>query len=158
MDVIRTVLLPVLGRFGVEDGLELKVTKRGSAPGGGGEVVFQCPNVRSVNPVRLLDMGRVKRIRGIVYTTRVAPQIANRVVDVCRGKLNALIPDVYIYTDHYTGPDSGLSPGFGVSLVAESTTGTLHSAEGVAAQGELPEDLGRWPAAVVSFLPRVAAG
>lgn len=35
------------------------------------------------------------------------------------------------------------SPGFGLTLVAESTTGVLLSAEGVGAAGMLPEDLSR---------------
>ena len=35
--------LPVLKRFFlVDDGLELKVQRRGSAPGGGGQVLFIC--------------------------------------------------------------------------------------------------------------------
>ena len=46
VDIIRTVGLPVLKRFGVEDGLELKVIRRGLRPNGGGEIMFQCPHVR----------------------------------------------------------------------------------------------------------------
>lgn len=145
VDVIRTVTLPLLKRFGIEDGLELKVTKRGCAPEGGGEVVFQCPNTRMVTPMdpAYLDVGKIKRIRGLAYTARVPPQIASRVVDACRVELNKFIPDVYIYTDHYSGEDAGKSPGFGLSLVAETTTGNLLSAEVVANKGELPEDLGQ---------------
>ncbi len=39
---------------------------------------------------------------------RVAATTANRVVDSARGLLNKLLPDVYIYTDHYTGAEAGL--------------------------------------------------
>jgi RNA 3'-terminal phosphate cyclase-like protein len=39
--------------------------------------------------------------------------------------LNHLIPDVFIYTDHYKGRDAGASPGFGCSLAAESTEGVV---------------------------------
>lgn len=46
--------------------------------------------------------------------------------------LTKFLPDVYIYTDHFKGVDSGLSPGYGLSLVAETTTGCTLSVEGTA--------------------------
>lgn len=57
----------------------------------------------------------------------------------------ALLQDVYIYSDHYRGPDSGASSGYGLSLVAETTTGCVLSAEMMAARdgSTLPEDIGR---------------
>ncbi|RUP43445.1 RNA 3'-terminal phosphate cyclase/enolpyruvate transferase [Jimgerdemannia flammicorona] len=143
VDTLRTVTLPQLKRFGVEDGLELKIIKRGAPPLGGGEILFHCPNVRQLCPVQFTDEGRIKRIRGIAYCTRVSPQTANRLVDSARSVLNRYIPDVYIYTDVYKGPESGKSPGFSLSLVAESTTGVLLSAERAAEKGETPEDLSR---------------
>ena len=78
VDVIRTVALPLLQRFGVEEGLELTVNTRGAPPLGGGEVVIQCPVVRTLKPLRLLEAGKIKRVRGIVYSARIAPTIANR--------------------------------------------------------------------------------
>jgi RNA 3'-terminal phosphate cyclase-like protein len=77
--------------------------------------------------------------RGVAYCTRVSPQTANRIVDTSRGVFNKLIPDVYIYSDHYRGAESGLSPGFGLSLVAETTTGIFIGAEATATAGSLPE-------------------
>eukprot|EP00045_Choanoeca_perplexa_P005772 m.48384 g.48384 ORF g.48384 m.48384 type:complete len:360 (-) comp13285_c0_seq3:72-1151(-) len=142
VDIIRTVLLPVMKRFGVEDGLELKVIRRGLRPGGGGEIMFQCPVVRKLDPLRCVDVGLIKRIRGLVYTARIAPTTANRVIDKCRQVLNTFIPDVYLYTDHYTGKEAGISPGYGLSLVAETSTKALLSIELAAGQGQLPEELG----------------
>ncbi|KAI8925597.1 RNA 3'-terminal phosphate cyclase/enolpyruvate transferase [Entophlyctis helioformis] len=128
-DLIRTLLLPQLSRFGIEDGLELKIAKRGAPPLGGGQVVFRCPIVRQLKPLQFIDAGHIKRIRGIAYATRMSPQMANRVVEAARGLLTRYIPDVYIYTDVYKGQESGRSPGYALSLVAESTTNTLLSAE-----------------------------
>ncbi|CAG8596410.1 8311_t:CDS:2, partial [Acaulospora morrowiae] len=143
VDSVRTVTLPQLRRFGIEDGLELKISKRGSAPLGGGEVNFKCPNVKALKPMQFTDEGRIKRIRGIACCTRVSPQNANRMVDSARSILNRYIPDVYIYTDVYKGEESGKSPGFALSLVAESTTGSLVAAEQAANPGETPEDIGQ---------------
>lgn len=87
----------------------LQIRKRGAPPEGGGEVFLRVPVVKSLAPINLIDEGKIKRIRGIAYTTKISPQIANRVVDGARSILNNLLPDVYIYTDHFKGKDSGLS-------------------------------------------------
>lgn len=145
VDGFRNVTVRLLKHFGLEDGLELKVLKRGAPPRGGGEVVFTCPCVRELKPINLTEEGFVKRIRGVAYATRVSPQIANRIVDSARGVLNKFIPDVYIYSDHFRGPDSGASPGYGLSLVAETTSGCCLGAERTAVPDDgatLPEEIG----------------
>lgn len=109
---------------------------------GGGEVVFSCQPVRQLKPVQFIDEGRIKRVRGIAYCTRVSPQTANRLVESARSLLNRYIPDIYIYTDVYKGAESGKSPGFALSLVAESNTDVLLSAEKAAEAGQTPEDVG----------------
>ncbi|CAO3642533.1 unnamed protein product [Cunninghamella blakesleeana] len=141
VDIIRTVLIPQLNRFGIEDA-QLKITKRGAPPLGGGEVIFTCNSVRQVKPVQFTEEGRIRKIRGIAYCTRVSPQTANRLVESARSLLNRYIPDIFIYTDVYKGAESGKSPGFALSLVAESTTGALISAEKAAEGGQTPEDVG----------------
>lgn len=141
VDVLRTVTLPLLRYFGV-DGASLQVAKRGAPPLGGGEVQLQVPPVRQLTPVSLLELGKVRRVRGVAYGTKVSPQIANRMVDGSRGVLNDFLPDVWVYTDLHKGKTSGLSAGFGLALVAETTSGALISAEHAGAAGVLPEDVG----------------
>ncbi|TSL28227.1 RNA 3'-terminal phosphate cyclase-like protein [Bagarius yarrelli] len=75
-------------------------------------------------------------------------KMANRIVDSARSILNKFIPDIYIYTDHMKGVSSGKSPGFGLTLVAETVNGTFLSAEMASTpqgQGDpvLPEELGK---------------
>jgi len=43
--------------------------------------------------------------------------------------LNSLLADVFIFTDHVGGKEAGLSPGYGLTLVAETTAKNLISAE-----------------------------
>ncbi|KAK0134378.1 RNA 3'-terminal phosphate cyclase-like protein [Merluccius polli] len=74
--------------------------------------------------------------------------MANRIVDSARSVINKFIPDIYIYTDHLKGANSGKSPGFGLVLVAETQKGFFLSAElSSTPQGQgpalLPEDLGK---------------
>ncbi|PSR94113.1 hypothetical protein PHLCEN_2v4541 [Hermanssonia centrifuga] len=64
-DLIRTVTLPHLQLFGISEGLELRIKKRGSAPLGGGEVQFLCPIIKQVKTLNFVDSGKIKRIRGI---------------------------------------------------------------------------------------------
>lgn len=65
VDMLRTVSLPTLHLFGIIDGLELQIKKRGAAPLGGGLVIFKCPVVKNVKTLDFVDAGRIKRIRGI---------------------------------------------------------------------------------------------
>ncbi|KAJ9071638.1 hypothetical protein DSO57_1035079 [Entomophthora muscae] len=107
VDLIRTVSLRHLKRFGIEDNVELKINKRGAPPLGGGEVYFSCSTIRQLKPIRVLEEGRIKRIRGIAYSTRVSPQTTNRVVEAARSVLNRYIPDIFIVTDAYKKNESG---------------------------------------------------
>eukprot|EP01128_Nolandella_sp_AFSM9_P001552 TRINITY_DN1174_c0_g1_i1.p1 TRINITY_DN1174_c0_g1~~TRINITY_DN1174_c0_g1_i1.p1 ORF type:complete len:412 (-),score=80.35 TRINITY_DN1174_c0_g1_i1:221-1300(-) len=141
VDAFRTVVVPTLTKFGLAEGVEFKVLKRGAPPLGGGEILFRCPAVKQLSSLDLVDPGKIRRVRGIVYTTRMTPNIANRIVDVTKGILTPYVKDVFIYTDHYKGPESGLSPGYGVTLVAETTTGCHLSSESMAEKQTLPEDI-----------------
>ncbi|KZS87468.1 18S rRNA biogenesis protein [Sistotremastrum niveocremeum HHB9708] len=139
-DLIRTVTLTHLQLFNISDGLELRIKKRGAAPLGGGEVHFLCPVVRQIKTLNFVDAGKIKRIRGISHSVRVSPQFSNRMIEACRSVLNRYIPDIYLYSDVFKGEESGKSPGYALSLVAESTTGALHCSESVSEPGGSPED------------------
>ncbi|ORZ34249.1 putative RNA-3'-phosphate cyclase [Catenaria anguillulae PL171] len=130
-DTIRTATLPFLAAaYGLDaGGLEVQVKARGSAPLGGCDVRLIVQPALRLHPARLLDQGRVLKIRGIAACTRVAPAMATRLANAARSKLTRYIPDVYVYADAARKDTAGLSPGFAVSLVAESTTGVRYIAE-----------------------------
>ena len=46
VDTFRLTTLPILKRFDVQEGLDLKIESRGAAPNGGGEVLLTVPIVR----------------------------------------------------------------------------------------------------------------
>ena len=82
-------------------------------------------------------------------------------VGAARGLLNPYLADVHIFTDAVRGKESGKSPSYGLHLVAETTTGCLLSAEGVAwrssdALPTRPEEIGRYAAA--SLLDAIQRG
>ncbi|KAF5292854.1 hypothetical protein FQR65_LT11106 [Abscondita terminalis] len=149
VDYILNAFLPILKRFTIyHQNLELKILKRGMAPNGGGEVRFLCSISKQVHPLQLLDAGMIKRIRGVAYTLRVSPLIANRMVDAAKGVLLKFIPDVYITTDQRKGLQSGKSPGYGIHLVAETNEGIFYVAEQMSQSGSgssnslVPEEVG----------------
>ncbi|TQD98437.1 hypothetical protein C1H46_016038 [Malus baccata] len=130
VDTFRSTTLPMLKHFGVpSEGLDLKIQSRGSAPQGGGEVFLSIPIVQSLTAVNWTDEGMVKRIRGVTFSTRVSTQFENTMVYAARGIFNLLLPDVHVFTDHRSGQQAGHSPGYGISLVAETTSGCCISAD-----------------------------
>ncbi|XP_019105145.1 probable RNA 3'-terminal phosphate cyclase-like protein isoform X2 [Beta vulgaris subsp. vulgaris] len=131
VDTFRSTTLNILKRFGVpSEGLQLKIESRGVPPLGGGEVALSVPIVHSnLTAVNWIDEGMVKRIRGVSFSTRVSTQFENTIIHSARGIFNNLLPDVRIFTDHKAGAQAGKSPGFGVSLVAETTSGCYISAD-----------------------------
>ncbi|KAF9053819.1 18S rRNA biogenesis protein [Hymenopellis radicata] len=121
-DLIRIASLPHLQLFGIADGLELRIKRRGAPPAGGGEVQFLCPVVKQAKTINFTEPGKIKRIRGIAHAVRVSPQFSNRMIESCRD-------------------ESGKSPGYALTLVAESTTSAIHCAEATSRPGVSPEDI-----------------
>jgi RNA 3'-terminal phosphate cyclase-like protein len=130
VDVLRAVTFPLLQNFGIYN-VNFHIKKRGVPPKAGGLVELSIPIIRgSLQSVYLVDEGLVKRVRGVAFCTRISPTIITRVIDSCRGVLNDYLPDVHISTDHFKGgKDGGDSPGYSISLIAETTTGALLSVE-----------------------------
>ncbi len=76
VDLIRTVTLMNLKKFGIDnmelkvaflESANLKVKKRGAPPLGGGQAIFTSQAVKELQPLNLMDEGKIRRIRGIAY-------------------------------------------------------------------------------------------
>lgn len=153
LDTWRSATVPLLRRA-VGDvaagAVQLTLSRRGVGPQGGGEVTISLPCLKAglQVPIKWTEPGLVKRIRGVAFTERVSPQAANRMVDAARGVLNPLLPDVYIFTDHRAGKAAGGGPGYGLSLVAETTTGCALAADALAASEENEDGEADTPEAV----------
>ena len=129
VDTVSNVSAPLLRRLTSNDiPVEMKVERRAARGSKGGSVVLKCGILRNkIKPVDLIDEGVIKRLRGIAYGNGVSPAFVNRIVDRTRGIFNSFLPDVYVYTDHRNEATCG--NGYGLSLVAESTTGCLLGAD-----------------------------
>lgn len=164
-DYLRASVVPLLERFGLgftsenEDpmlaptGPQIKVLRRGAAPLGGGLVDFFCPIIRELKPLDLLDLGKIKRVRGSAISCKiVSSSMTTRAAYAAKGLLQRLLPDIWITTEAHTIKKNrcGPSPALSLILTAESTTGIKLSAEtGFRKNLELPEDVGKRAAAMV---------
>jgi RNA 3'-terminal phosphate cyclase-like protein len=63
VDAFKATTLPLMKHFGIDEGLDFKIKKRGAPPNGGGEVLFTCPLVRQLQSIQLVEEGFIKRIR-----------------------------------------------------------------------------------------------
>jgi len=100
---------------------------------------------KKLESVSLVDEGKVKRVRGLLTSAKVSPQLTTRVVDKVREVFNDYIPDVWIHTDHFKKDKAGDQPGYALSLVAETTTGMVLTKDYNFNNQDfkLPEDLGK---------------
>jgi len=93
----------------------------------------------------------------VAYCTGVSASNNARMIEAARGVLNPLVGDTYIFSDVSSAPfitstnkadptgKRKIGIGFGLSLVAESSTGSLYSADLASppSGGIPPEDLGQ---------------
>ena len=101
IDCFKNAWQHLLKIFAAEGSLDITVQKRGFAPLGGGVVQIVQRFAKKLESVSMVDEGKVKRVRGLLTSAKVSPQLTTRVVDKVREVLNDYIPDVWIHTDHY---------------------------------------------------------
>ena len=142
VDLIRLCTLRILSWFGLAEGVEFHITRRGNAPTGNGEIQFVCPLLRTLSVIDRSTIGEIIRIRGTAYTARVSNNFGLRMISSAKTRLIQFTPNVYIQSDHYRAAEAGDSPGYACTLVAESMTGDLLAAEICGQPGVTPEDLG----------------
>ena len=162
VDSVRTAILPLYNQFGIFNNIELRVLRRSNpgpnGRGGGGEVQLVFGHqVRLPKTLHLLNGGRIKRSRGVAYSVGVSGSNNARMIETARGVLNPLCPDTYVFSDMSPAPlvpapertnpsaKKKIGLGFGLSLVAESSTGCLFSADVASPPegGQPPEDIGK---------------
>lgn len=139
---IRWGLLPIMEKFGVRE-VSLHTLKRGSPPNGGGEVHLIVDSlIPQPLTMHAVDRPKINTIRGVAYCARVSPSIVNRMIDSARTVLKEVGCEVNITADVWRGENSGKSPGFGITLVAESKKGWRYYCEDIGLAGDIPEELG----------------
>ncbi|CCC69785.1 hypothetical protein NCAS_0D02040 [Naumovozyma castellii] len=143
IEAIKWGLLPILEKFGCRE-CALHTLKRGSPPNGGGEVHLVVDSLIA-QPITMHELERptIATVRGVAYSTRVSPSMVNRMIDSAKKVLNKLSCPVEITADVWRGENSGKSPGWGITLVAQSKKGWCYFSEAIGDAGDVPEDIGQ---------------
>ncbi len=143
IDYLRRVLLPALGVMGFQCRIEL--LRRGFYPRGGGGVAAKVQPVKRLRPIRLMDFGEVRRVRGLSYSSRLPRHIVERMAKSAEDRLRKWgCTNVAIGLESLQAGEAGcaLDPGFGIILVAELSNGALIGADRLGEIGKRAERVG----------------
>lgn len=132
-DIFRAATLSVFKDCGI--GAAVSVKQRAVGPDGAGLVRLSVPIVTRIEaPVKVTDEGMVRRVRGVAWTCRMPPAYAVQALSSAKGVLLQLLADVHIFTDVVSGSES---QGYGLALIAETTSGRFIAAERCISGAEL---------------------
>lgn len=120
IDYYQQVLYPLMARMNIR--ADLDILGRGFYPEGGGRVKATFHPIDDIEPLKLTDLGKLRRVRGICFAQRLPKWIPDQMVEGCTSILEDYC-DVEIVTQRTTGN----SRGAGLSLVAEYDNGLLGS-------------------------------
>lgn len=140
IDSLAQALPAILEQFNLSaKHVQFKVLKRGFRPNGGGSVSLKVQKINSLDNCHWMKPGLVKRIRGTCYASKASVNIIGRVIGAARDIFNDYIPDVWIYSEYSKGNKGSLDPGYGITVVAETNTGSFISSDRCFSQFEVPE-------------------
>jgi RNA 3'-terminal phosphate cyclase (ATP) len=142
VDYIINVLKPILSKAGYN--FNIQVLRRGFYPRGGGIVRAYMEPVTSLKPIKLEDQGSIKLIKGISYSSRLPEHIANRMANSASKILKSHGFDVDIELEilQSNHPKCALSPGCGIVLWAETSTGCIIGSDSLGEIGKPAEKVG----------------
>lgn len=150
---MQQVLASLLARMGAA--IDLRVTRAGYVPTGGGEIELHIEPVRDVlTPLALTEQGVVRDVRGIALSSHLAErQVSERMARACEIELAAAgLP----CTIERALDTSASHAGASLAVWASTSAGCLLGADRAGARGRTSEAIGHFVAK--SLLTDVAAG
>lgn len=142
IDYVERILLPVLESTGFNPRIEL--IRRGFYPSGGGIVkASSTPIEGALKPIRILEFGYVKRISGIVYSSRLPSNIVDRMASTVERLLSRKGYDVVLEREVLQPPNPrcAISPGCGILLYADLSSGFRIASDRLGVKGKPAEEV-----------------
>ncbi|MDQ1278978.1 MAG: 3-terminal phosphate cyclase [Thermoproteota archaeon] len=143
VDYIQEILLPTVKKMGYKGSIELE--KRGFYPRGGGIVRADATPIEKLNPIILKESGKVTRIRGLAYSSRLPYHIVDRMAKSATKTLqDAGYPLVTIERENLQ-PGSNrcaIDPGCGIILFAEFASGAMIGSDNLGRTNKPAERVG----------------
>ena len=140
INYMRNVLLPVLKKMGVD--ADIAVHKYGYYPKGMGDVTLTVKSQRSLQPLRLENVGRLKSVKGVSVCTFLAEKrVAERQAKTASEYLaeKGYAANIQIMNDR----SNPLQKGSSIALWAETETGAIVGADAIGELGKTSERVGR---------------
>lgn len=120
IDYYQQVLYPLMSRMGIDASVE--ILGRGFYPEGGGRVKASFQPISKIKPLKLLSLGKLKKVKVNCFIQRLPRTITEQMVEGCSSVL-----EQYCELDISYQRTNGNSKGAGMSLVAEYENGLLGS-------------------------------
>jgi len=142
VDYVLHVLRPTIAKMGYN--FDINVLRRGFYPKGGGIVRVSITPIAKLKPIRLEDIGEVKVIRGVSYSSRLPDHIAKRMADSALRALKKAGFEVEIELEILQPghPKCALNPGCGIVLWAETSGGAILGSDSLGEVGKPAEKVG----------------
>ena len=143
VEFMQYVLVPTLKRLGYE--ASVGMTKRGFYPKGGGIIKAISKPIRRLSPLTLTDLGRVIKIRGFSFSSRLPPSVTEGLTSGAEAVLRrAGYQDISIENESRKSWESqcALNEGSGIFLFAETTSGMLFANDALGRKGASDQKTG----------------
>ena len=136
---MQHVLFPTLKKMGIK--VELEVVRPGYVPKGGGIIqVSTKPVDGSIEPLQLLEQGKVREITGIALSSHLGQQkVSQRMAQACQ---HTLVERGYRARIETLWDETALQAGASLALRAETDSGCLLGSDRAGKIGRSSEDIG----------------
>lgn len=138
---MQQVLLPLVRRMAAD--VKLEMTRPGYVPKGGGELVVTAnPVTGRLKPLRLVEQGTVREIRGVSLASHLSDRrVAHRMADRCNSllKRERFAPEIQLMDD-----STAIQRGAALTLWASTSTGGLIGADQAGKIGRKSESIAEY--------------
>ena len=150
---IQHVLLPMLTRMGVK--AELKIVRPGYVPRGGGVIEISAePVLGTLQPLQLLQQGKVTRISGVAISSHLKEKkVSQRMAEQCQ---KVLARQGYKSRIDVQWDDTAVQAGASLAIWAETDASCRLGADQAGRRGRGSEEIGTYVAS--SLLEDLKAG
>ena len=137
---MKFVLLPLLKQMGVH--AELKITRPGYVPRGGGIIEIEVEPIKELKPLTLTEQGKILSIEGIALSSHLeGKRVSQRMAEECRKVLSSYgykadIEEIY--------DESSLQEGAALAVYAETSSGNIIGSDRAGRPGRSSESIGRY--------------
>jgi len=150
---IQHVFFPALARMGIQATLE--IVRPGYVPRGGGIIEVNIePMAKGIEPLRLVEPGKVKQVSGLALSSHLKEQrVSQRMAEECQ---KVLAKKGYPVRIESLWDETALQAGASLAVWAETNTGGRLGADQAGKRGRRSEAIGRYVAQ--SLLEDLASG